>query len=82
MLKNVLAYLNGRTGALRMLFFAALAACAAADVFVPRHEAHFFGDKVPVFWTGFGLAGCIAMSVVCKWISKHLIARAEDYYDR
>ncbi len=82
MLKNVLVFLNSRTRVLRLLFFAALAASAAADLFVPRHEVHFFGDKEPVFWTGFGLAGCLVMSIICKWISKHLIARAEDYYDR
>lgn len=81
MLKNMLAFLNSRTGALRGMFFAALGACAVADIFVPRHEAHFFGDKVPVFWSAFGLGCCLAMALICKWISKHLIARTEDYYD-
>lgn len=81
MLKNILAFLTCRTGALRMVFFAVLAACALADIFVPRHEAHFFGDTVPVFWTAFGLGCCLAMAFICKWISKHVIARTEDYYD-
>jgi hypothetical protein len=81
MLIHILTFLNSRTGVLRVLFFAVLAACSIADIFVPRHEAHFFGDTVPVFWTVFGLGCCLAMSFICKWISKHMIARSEDYYD-
>ncbi len=81
MLNNILTFLNNRTGFLKKAFFAVLAVCASADVFVPRHEAHFFGDTVPVFWTAFGLGCCLAMALICKWISKHMIARSEDYYD-
>ena len=82
MLTRLLAYLNQRTGVLKTAFFVFLALVAATDFFVPRHEPHFFGDKVPVFWTAFGLGVCLAMSFICKWISKHVIARTEDYYDR
>ncbi len=81
MLKKVLAFLNSRTGVLRVMVFVALAACALADLFVPRHEAHFFGDRVPVFWSAFGLGCCLAMALLCKWVSKKLISRNEDYYD-
>jgi len=81
MLIRILTFLNSRTALLKKCFFALLAVISIADIFVPRHEAHFFGDKIPVFWTAFGLLGCLAMSYICKWISKHMIVRSEDYYD-
>jgi hypothetical protein len=81
MLLKILTFLNSRTALLKKCFFAVLAAISIADIFVPRHEAHFFGDPIRLFWTAFGLGCCLAMSFICKLISKHIIARSEDYYD-
>jgi hypothetical protein len=81
MLIKILSFLNSRTAVLKWCFFAVLAICSIADIFVARDEEHFFGDKIPLFWTAFGLGCCLAMSFICKWISKHMISRSEDYYD-
>ena len=81
MLLRILSFLNSRAAVLKRCFFAVLAVSSGADIVVPRHEAYFFGDKIPVFWTAFGLGCCLAMALICKWISKHLLARSEDYYD-
>jgi len=81
MLLKILSFLNNRIPVLKWCFFAVLAASSLADIFVPRHEEHFFGDPIRLFWTAFGLVCCLAMSFMCKWISKHMIARSEDYYD-
>lgn len=67
---------------LRALFFTVLAAVAAADVLVARHEPHFWGDRLPLFWSAFGLGCCIAMALACKGLSKKMLARDEDYYEQ
>ena len=52
-----------------------------ADFIIPRHEIHFFGDKIPGFWSLFGFISCVLIIVVSKWIGHHWLVRDEDYYD-
>ena len=53
-----------------------------ADFIIPRHEIHFFGDKIPGFWSLYGLISCVLIIVVSKWIGHHWLVRDEDYYDK
>ena len=53
-----------------------------ADFVIPRHEIHFFGDKIPGFWSLFGFISCVLIIVVSKWIGHHWLVRDEDYYDK
>ena len=53
-----------------------------ADFIIPRHEIHFFGDKIPGFWSLFGFISCVLIIVVSKWIGHHWLVRNEDYYDK
>ena len=53
-----------------------------ADFIIPRHEIHFFGDKIPGFWSLFGFISCVLIIVVSKWIGDHWLVRDEDYYDK
>ena len=53
-----------------------------ADFIIPRHEIHFFGDKVPGFWSLFGIISCVLIIVVSKWIGQNWLMRDEDYYDK
>ena len=53
-----------------------------ADFIIPRHEIHFFGDKIPGFWSFFGFISCVLIIVVSKWIGHHWLVRDEDYYDK
>ena len=52
------------------------------DFIIPRHEIHFFGDKIPGFWSLFGFISCVLIIVVSKWIGRHWLVRDEDYYDK
>ena len=53
-----------------------------ADFIIPRYEIHFFGDKIPGFWSLFGFISCVLIIVVSKWIGHHWLVRDEDYYDK
>ena len=53
-----------------------------ADFIIPRHEIHFFGDKITGFWSLFGFISCVLIIVVSKWIGHHWLVRDEDYYDK
>jgi hypothetical protein len=52
------------------------------DFVIPRHEVHFFGDKIPGFWSLFGFIACVVIIVVSKWLGKHGLMKNEDYYDK
>ena len=52
------------------------------DFIIPRHEIHFFGDRIPGFWSLFGFISCVLIIVVSKWIGHHWLVRDEDYYDK
>ncbi len=54
----------------------------AADFIIPRHEIHFFGDKIPGFWSLYGFISCVLIIVVSKWLGQHWLVRDEDYYDK
>ena len=51
------------------------------DFFIPRHEIHFIGDKIPGFWSLFGFVACILIILISKWIGRLGIMQEEDYYN-
>ncbi len=66
---------------LKKVFFAGVIILAALDVFVPRHEPHFAIDTIPVFWSLFGLVGCLVLGLLGKWLLSPLLKRDEEYYN-
>ena len=50
------------------------------DFFIPRHEIHFIGDKIPGFWSIFGFVACILIILISKWIGHLGIMQDENYY--
>ncbi len=64
-----------RIGYLVMFLF------VATDFFVPRHHVHFFGDKIPGFWSAFGFVACILVIAVPKWLGHIWLYKDEDYYE-
>ena len=50
------------------------------DFFIPRHEIHFIGDKIPGFWSLFGFIACILIILMSKWIGRLGIMQDENYY--
>ena len=71
-----------RTKTVKKLAYGILVLLIAADFIIPRHEIHFFGDKVPGFWSLFGFISCALIIVVSKWLGQHWLMRDEDYYDK
>tara|TARA_Y100000758_G_scaffold39111_1_gene25620 strand:+ start:183 stop:428 length:246 start_codon:yes stop_codon:yes gene_type:complete len=71
-----------RTKTVKKLAYGILVLLIVADFIIPRHEIHFFGDKVPGFWSLFGFISCALIIVVSKWLGHHWLMRDEDYYDK
>lgn len=81
MIVHVLELLKKNLQTVKACFFACLGVTGVFDFFTGRHASHFQGDSIPLFWAVFGLCGCLLMGLACKWISKKILARDEDYYD-
>lgn len=66
--------------------YVALGAIALAEILVPRflhpEHAHFRFEDLPAWGSLYGLASCIAIIKVSKWLGKLWLMRPEDYYDR
>ncbi len=77
---NPIQYLRDHLKGLKRILYVVLAATIAFDFLVPRHEAHFWGDKVPGFWTVFGFIGCILLIRVMKGLAHAWLMKKEDYY--
>ena len=71
-----------RTKIVKKIAYGILVLLILADFIIPRHEIHFFGDKVPGFWSLFGFISCALIIVVSKWLGHHWLMRDEDYYDK
>ena len=71
-----------RTKTVKKLAYGILVLLIVADFIIPRHEIHFFGDKIPGFWSLYGFISCVLIIVVSKWLGQHWLVRDEDYYDK
>ena len=78
---SFIQFLRDHLKALKICLYALMAATIVFDIFLPRHEAHFFGDKIPGFWSLFGLVCCILLIKIMKGLSHTVLMRKEDYYD-
>ena len=70
-----------RTKTVKKIAYGILVLLVIVDFIIPRHEIHFFGDKIPGFWSLFGLSACVVIIIVSKWLGKNGLMRDEDYYD-
>jgi hypothetical protein len=82
MMARLLEYLHQRRIGVKWLFFAALVILPVIDLFVERYEDIFVGDRIPCFWSMFGLVVSLLMIVVWKWLAHAWLERDEDYYDK
>ena len=48
---------------------------------VDKEHAHTWIERLPGFWTLFGLVGCMLLIVLSKWFGHAGIMTREDYYD-
>lgn len=50
-------------------------------IFVDTHHAHTWLEKIPGFWSFFGLISCVVLIYIANWFGKSGIMTREDYYD-
>ena len=65
----------------KKIAYAMLVLLIAVDFIIPRHEIHFFVDKIPGFWSLFGFISCVLIIIVSKWIGHMGLMQDENYYD-
>ncbi len=54
---------------------------AVLEVFLVDHREFLFaGSDVLLFWVGFGLAGCIGIVVISKWVGHTFLMKHDDPY--
>ena len=70
-----------RSKAAKRTAYVALIILIVVDFIIPRHEIHFFGDKIPGFWSLFGFIACVLIIIVSKWIGHLGLMQDENYYD-
>ena len=70
-----------RTKTVKKIAYGILVLLVMVDFIIPRHEIHFFGDKIPGFWSLFGFSACVVIIIVSKWLGKNGLMKDEDYYD-
>ena len=70
-----------RTKTMKRISYVALILIILIDFFIPRHEIHFFGDRIPGFWSLFGFVACILIILISKWIGHLGIMQDENYYN-
>ena len=70
-----------RSKAAKRTAYVALIILIVVDFIIPRHEIHFFGDKIPGFWSLFGFIACVLIIMVSKWIGHLGLMQDENYYD-
>ena len=70
-----------RTKTVKKIAYGILVLLIIVDFIIPRHEIHFFGDKIPGFWSLFGFSACVVIIIVSKWLGKNGLMKDEDYYD-
>ena len=70
-----------RTKTVKKIAYGILVLLFIVDFIIPRHEIHFFGDKIPGFWSIFGFSACVVIIIVSKWLGKNGLKKDEDYYD-
>jgi len=70
-----------RTKTVKKIAYGILVLLVMVDFIIPRHEVHFFGDKIPGFWSLFGFSACVVIIIVSKWLGKNGLMKNEDYYD-
>ena len=73
-----------RLGKIKRWFYVGLAVVALAEIVLPHvfdKEHHFSFESWPAFGSLYGLASCVAIIVVSKFLGKVWLMRREDYYD-
>ena len=50
-------------------------------IWVSKEHAHTAVEKIPAFWSIFGLISCLVIIIFSKWLGHLGIMRRENFYD-
>ena len=86
-----------RLARIKRWFYVSLAAVALAEIVLPLvfyllrvvfdaeifrvHSPHFWFEWIPAWGSLYGLASCVVIIIVSKFLGKVWLMRKEDYYD-
>ena len=74
--------LRARPRLCRRLCFGILGALALWDaLLLDKSKAHTAFEKLPGWWSLFGVAACTAIIVFSKWLGHRGVSQGEDYYE-
>lgn len=78
----LIEYLRARLRMVVQICLGLLACLVLVDaLLVDKEHAHTWIERLPGFWTLFGLVGCILLIILSKWFGHLGIMTREDYYD-
>lgn len=82
MIVNLIDYLKDRQQAVKYCCYGGIMAIILWSVIsVDTHHAHTWIEKLPGFWSLFGLVSCVVLIFFASWFGKSGIMTREDYYD-
>lgn len=83
MIVNLIDSLRNRLGLIKLVGFAIIILLVACDwLLVSKEHAHTAMEKIPGFWSIFGLAAALILVIASKCLEGLGIVRREDYYDK
>ncbi len=77
-LESWLDWAKTKADVFKLVFFAALGAMLALNLFILPHHPHFPAEAMPGFWAVFALLASEAMVLVLKKIIYYILARPEE----
>ncbi len=82
MIVNLIDYLKEHAQTVKQTCYACMALIVIwSAIAVDTHHAHTWAEKIPGFWSIFGLISCVVLIFVASWFGKSGIQTREDYYD-
>ena len=89
MLLKFIEYLRDRLKTVIRICYGVLALLVVYDIlFVDKHAAHTWPEKLPGWWAVFGFIACVLIIILSKWYghahwfgTDFQVMSPEDYYD-
>jgi hypothetical protein len=84
MIKKLVNFIGDpeNSGKVKKIGYVLLVAVFVSDFFVHRDHAEYFWDKIPGWGAFYGLASCVVIILVSKFLGHQGgIMKREDYYD-
>jgi hypothetical protein len=81
-LADIIQSLRDNLPTLKKVIYGVIGLTVLADVLIPRGHPVFVTDKIPGFWSVWGLVGAWVLTRVCKGLGHLWLMKDEDYYDK